>query len=304
MRTKLAMLAVLALAVSGCGTAAPERSGIDLVVQGLVPLTGGFHYEGWVVLDDEHHSTGPFNVAPDGVLVDLEDTMILDPFTADVDFADASAFFVTIERGERGERGEPRDEAARTPSDSRLLGGELVDGVAELTVTDEHAVGADLSGAGGVFILATPSGPGVNERSGVWFITLAGEPGLSLPELPDGWTYQGWVTIEGTPVSTGRFDDPAAPDDASPHSGDAYVPPVPGEDFLHDPPEGLTFPTDLRGERVFVTIEPEPDIGPEPFFLTLRAHKGPDDAFAHVEMVLTNRSAEFPTATATLLGVG
>lgn len=54
----------------------------------------------------------------------------------------------------------------------------------------------------------------------------------------------------------GRFSDPTDSDDSDIFSGTkADAPKAPGEDFYKDPPEGLVFPTDLRGKRVFVSVE-------------------------------------------------
>ena len=90
--------------------------------------------------------------------------------------------------------------------------------------------------------------------------------GLDIPELPAGWVYEGWVVIDGQPVSTGRFLDPTGPDDFGGFSGPLGNPPFPGEDFIVNAPDGLEFPLDLRGAgTVVLTVEPADDDSPAPF---------------------------------------
>ena len=98
--------------------------------------------------------------------------------------------------------------------------------------------------------------------------TLAGEPGLHLPELPAGWLYEGWVEISGQALTTGRFFEVFGHDFDSPHNGPLPVPAVPGEDYILNAPEGLAFPTDIRGGRIFISVEPYPDDDPKPFSIS------------------------------------
>ena len=41
--------------------------------------------------------------------------------------------------------------------------------------------------------------------------------------------------------------------------------PVPGEDFFNNAPSGFSFPLDVRGRTVVISIEPSPDNSPAPF---------------------------------------
>lgn len=148
--------------------------------------------------------------------------------------------------------------------------------------TLEPALPVDLSGAAGQYILATPTNGGSSdERAGVWYVLIPRAPGLVLPVLPEGFTYEGWVEADGAVLTTGRFDDPATPDDFAGFSGDQGGPPLPGEDFLVSAPAGVTFPLDLAGARTFVTIEPDDDPDPGPSGLTLLAADIPPDAVDH-----------------------
>jgi hypothetical protein len=94
--------------------------------------------------------------------------------------------------------------------------------------------------------------------------------GLNLPTLADGWKYEGWVVVDGVgPLSTGTFTGFAQVDDSNDFSGteNNVGPPIPGEDFFNSPPAGFTFPIDVRGRTVVISVEPNPDNSPMPFLL-------------------------------------
>jgi hypothetical protein len=108
-----------------------------------------------------------------------------------------------------------------------------------------------------------------NENSGIWFLNRStGSPvaGLNLPDLTGtDWTYEGWVVIGGTPVTTGTFDKVDVADGFNGYSGAGASPPFPGEDFITNAPSGLTFPTDIAGGTAVISIEPRVDNDPGPF---------------------------------------
>ena len=240
-------------------TVSSGSTNVQLEFDGLEPLGEGFVYEGWVILDGAPVSTGRFNVEGDGSLTFLSDSLV-----ADEDLARATTVVITIE---------PAVDPDPGPADPKPLAGDIVDGVAQLSIGHPAAIGDDFSEAGGSFFVATPTTESTDdEYSGVWFLVPPageGQPptaGLDIPELPAGWVYEGWVVIDGQPVSTGRFLDPAAPDDFGGFSGPLGNPPFPGEDFIVNAPDGLTFPLDLRGNgTVVLTIEPADDDSPAPF---------------------------------------
>ena len=124
--------------------------------------------------------------------------------------------------------------------------------------------------------------------------------GLDLPQLPAGWAYEGWVVIDGTPVTTGRFTAVAGVDQSAPFSGPDSGPPFPGEDFLNNAPQGLSFPTDLAGQVAVISIEPTPDDSASPFALKPLVGEIPQDATDHVDYDLANQSLGFPTGTASI----
>ena len=105
--------------------------------------------------------------------------------------------------------------------------------------------------------------------------------------------------IDGQPVSTGRFVDPGAPDDFSGFSGPDGSPPYPGEDFIVNAPDGLSFPTDLRGDTVVISIEPADDDSPAPFAFKPLAAEIPADLEVPGAVVLGAGPA-LPTGVATL----
>ena len=95
---------------------------------------------------------------------------------------------------------------------------------------------------------------------------------LDLPTLPVGWTYEGWVIGDSGPLSTGTFnahdqmdDNAGAPDSFG--GVEQLGPPIPGEDFFNNAPAGETFPLDIRGRMVVISVEPVPDNSPAPFLL-------------------------------------
>ncbi len=175
---------------------------------------------------------------------------------------------------------------------------------ADLSVSHSAALGNDFTGAAGTFILATPTnGADTNETSGIWYIDLSSggpTPGLQLPPLPPSFEYEGWVIIDGTPVSTGKFRDVAAADSGNPYSGPEPGKPFPGEDFLQNAPDGLTFPTDIRGRTAAISIEPIPDDSPAPFALKPLVGGIPADGEAFTNYRLGNQAGGFPTGSAVI----
>jgi len=267
-------------------------SHFNISFEGLEPLGDDAVYEGWLIVDGAAVSTGRFNVDADGGLTDDAGVSIDSVFDIDSEYENAAAVVISIE---------PFDDPDPAPAATKILGGELVDGVAELSIAFAAALGTDFADVSGSYILATPSnGDDNDERSGVWFLNVP-DPSVSLdlPELPEGWAYEGWAVIDGVPVSTGTFLDPAGPDDFDGFSGDEGAPPFPGEDFLVNAPDGLTFPTDLTGATIVISVEPVPDNSPAPFTLKPLAGEVPGDVDDHVNIDLGTGPAA-PTGTATI----
>ena len=158
----------------------------------------------------------------------------------------------------------------------------------------------------GTYILATPTDGGMDtdEASGVWFLDNTNAPpavaGLDLPTLPAGWAYEGWAVINNTPISTGTFTSVSGADDSGIFSGDASGPAYPGEDFLNNAPAGVTFPVNLQGAPIVISVEPVPDNSAAPFLLKPLVGMTPADAATHTALSMgNNATATNPTGTAT-----
>lgn len=231
-----------------------SNSNLSLKITGLEDLGSGFRYEGWLIVDGKPVTTGTFSVNSTGAMSSNSFAVSSSNLT------NASKFVLTIE---------PFPDSDPAPSSTHLLAGDFSGNSANLTIEAPEALGYNFSSSTGKYILATPSdGPMTNEKSGVWFLgSLPPSAGLSLPNLPAGWKYEGWAVIGGQPVTTGTFTSVSASDNFGGYSGSMATPPFPGEDFLKNAPSGFTFPTDLSGGKVVISIEPSPDNSPAPFLL-------------------------------------
>ncbi|MDJ0769594.1 MAG: hypothetical protein QNJ12_12405 [Ilumatobacter sp.] len=267
-----------------------DTSVLELSFSGLEPLGPNAVYEGWVIVDGSPVSTGRFDVGADGGLIDDAGNTIDAAFTTH-DASAATAVVVSIE---------PFDDPDPAPAATKVLAGDVVDGVADLSIAHPAALGTDFADAGGFYILATPTnGDGNDERSGVWFLERGPGNPVNLPELPAGWVYEGWAVVDGQPLSTGRFTDPNAADDFDGFSGDQPGPAKPGEDFIINAPEGLEFPLDLRGATIVISVEPDPDDSEAPFALKPLVAEVPADAVDHDNLPLGVGPAA-PTGVATI----
>lgn len=260
---------------------------LTLNISGLEDLGSDYAYEGWLIVNGSPVSAGIFNVDENG-------TLSTNSFNLDAsDVANASSYVLTIE---------PSPDNDPAPSKVHILAGNFSGKKADLTVDHGSAIGTDFTNATGNYILATPTdgGSDTDELSGVWWLEPAGGPGagLNLPELADGWVYEGWAVIDGTPVTTGRFTMVSGSDDAAHYSGTAGGPPFPGEDFLMNAPSGLNFPTNLSGAKVVISVEPNPDNSPAPFLLKPLVSEVPAMALDHSLYIMDNNaSATNPTGT-------
>ena len=179
--------------------------------------------------------------------------------------ANAKSFVLSIE---------PTIDTDPAPAPTKLLSGLFVDD--EAMVSSTELVG-DFTDKTGSYILATPTDTETdlnNQTKGLWFVTGSITEGLSdLPALNAGWKYEGWVVVDGTPISTGTFSDTGVSDDNAMTNefggttGTAYS--FPGEDFLNGMSGDVEFNNDftLLGQTVVISVEPNPDNSPAPFAL-------------------------------------
>lgn len=268
-----AALTVCALAFTSCSddNDTASTSNLSLNISGLENLGSDYVYEGWIIVNGSPVTTGTFTVDDSGALSKTS-------FTVDRAQLDkATKFVLSIE---------PANDSDPAPAATKLLAGDF-SGTSAM-VSSKNMLG-DFSNASGKYILATPTDmDDSNEASGVWFLDNSGMSpvaGLSLPTLPDGWKYEGWVVMNGQPVSTGTFTNVSAADDnasTSPYKGTAgNGPAYPGEDYVTGTTAGVNFPTDLKGTTVVISVEPSPDNSSAPFAVKPLAHKVPSDAATH-----------------------
>jgi hypothetical protein len=263
----------------------PE-SNLSLSINGLEDLGADFVYEGWIMVNGSPLTSGRFTVNSAGELSQSNFPIPTETLIA------ATAFILTIE---------PAVGDDPAPSDVHILAGDFAGSSGTMKVEDPRAIGNNFSTAAGKYILATPTNNDMNdEYSGVWFLdNSSGSPtaGLTLPSLPNGWIYEGWVVINGVPVSTGTFSSVTGSDNFSGFSGPNPGPQYPGEDFLMNAPAGLSFPTDIRGGAVVISIEPVPDNSPDPFLLKPLVHNPTPDAAIHTVLTMNQNLNSIPTGT-------
>lgn len=254
MKKKLFYSIVLTISMLfiGCDNdddAASSNADLVLNLLGLETLGSDYVYEGWIIVDGNPVSTGTF-------------TSVSFPQTFQVDatqLANATTFVLSIE---------PAIDPDPAPAATKILAGEFSGSTANVST----ALIGDFSTASGAFFLRTPTdemgGNNGNDQNGVWFGTpgMPPTPNFVLPTLPDGWTYEGWVIGDAGPLSTGTFNAFNSADNGAPFSEVINPgPPVPGEDFFLNAPAGETFPLDVRGRTVVISLEPVPDDSAAPF---------------------------------------
>lgn len=253
---------------------------LTLAVQNLPQLQQGT-YEGWAIYGSEKVSTGTFSVEDD-LTFTVEDR----------DLRRADKIVVTIE---------PEDDPSPKPSGVVVLAGSVEDGRASLSFP------ADFGDASGSYILATPTNGGMSdETSGIWFLDPEGGPSasLDLPDLPDGWVYEGWIATADRVFTTGRFASPDGPDDFDRYSGMGQAPPFPGEDFLDNAPGRVLFPLELANgyKTAVITVEPDLDgmdpTGEKPFPIKPLVGEIPEGAEPKTSYDLQTRTGTIPAGSA------
>ena len=165
----------------------PKTNDLILNISGLEDLGTDYVYEGWIIVDGAPVSTGTFSSVtfPQSFTVDASQ------------LASATTFVLSIE---------PAADSDPLPAATKILAGDFSGSSANV---DSNGIVGDFSNSTGKYILATPTDmDDTNEASGVWFLDNSSGTamvGLDLPALTDGWKYEGWAVIAGTPISTGTF---------------------------------------------------------------------------------------------------
>lgn len=254
---RIAALLVLLIGLAACGDtptqitplprAVGEVQGVLLQVDSLEPLdpaTQGIYYV-WALRErNQAERLGSFFIDAAGQIVDEAGAPITRFTSEEFEVRRTLRLLITIEIP-----GEPPE----SPSGMQILTGTFIDGVATLVVPISTAI-TEASGSLRVF---TPTdGPATNEASGLWMVDAAGEPTLSIPDSTGALTYETFIELGGQTINLGRFEVGDETDDNNRFSAEQFDPPAaPGEDLLLNAPEGLTFPTDLSGARVTVSLE-------------------------------------------------
>lgn len=256
-----------AAAVSFAATGLAQAESVTQSASGLEPLVG-LHYEGWSIIGGAPVSTGRWNIQADGSVVsvneagDVTGTLgTTDSFVSPVsaNHANSTAYVLTLE---------PNGDTDAGPSKVHIVAGRYEGNTAQAVVENRSAIGTDFVDFAGSFILAAPTG-GADDQ-GLWYFN--GESAaLTLPELPEGWNYEGWVvdTAAGVPYSTGIFHDPngADWDGAGPYAGPNAdnFPPAPGQDFV----QGMPLDLDNGNFITVISVEPADDADPAPFAIKI-----------------------------------
>jgi hypothetical protein len=179
-------------------TIVPQPSGTTLTlnINGLEDLGADALYEGWIIVSGSPVSTGTFSVDANGNLSKTEFELDANELSA------ATAFVLTIE---------PNPDSDPNPSAVHILAGDFSNNSASVTTGHSAALGVDFANSTGNYILATPTdGAMTNENSGIWFLnppsTTFAISFTGLDPLLNGYHYEGWAIVGGSPVSTGKFN--------------------------------------------------------------------------------------------------
>jgi hypothetical protein len=283
MKNKFLSLIAFGMLLVSCSkddnTAAPQ---LKLNLTGLENLGANYKYEGWIVVNGSPVTTGTFTV---------NDAGVLSKTTFDVNatsLANATKFVLSIE---------PTIDTDPAPSNTKYLVGDFSGNSA----TINSGIVGDFSASTGKYLIASPTSMSTMDPfAGVWFMNGAGPSnGFNLPTLDEGWKYEGWVVSGSTVLSTGKFSNPAISDLAALYSGTQPVPPFPGEDFITNAPTGVTFPLNLSGTTLVISVEPNPDNSAMPFTLKPLSHTVSSTPIEGATVDMTRSLTSFPTGTVT-----
>ena len=286
MRRSVLPILMLTFLLAGCdgGDVVEQKVAqvqVRIEIEDLPVLHNGFQYRVWARRGFEYLATEGFNKAPNGGYLNGAGQFVQNSFVFEDDISEADLIVLSIES---------KAGAGEEPSGSIIMAGEVVNSVAQMSTAHRLALGTSFASAAGSFMLFNNTiGAAPTDISGVWFASNAGGSttgSLSLPELPAEWVYEGWVNVGGTMLSTGTFSRTDRNDDNRRYS-ESDTPQFPGEDFLIDAPQGVTFPLNPSGGTVMVTVEPVPDDRPEPFGITVLSGAIPASPAARTPYAMT-----------------
>jgi hypothetical protein len=285
MKNKFLSLIAFGMVLVSCSkddNTTPVAPQLKLNLTGLENLGTNFKYEGWIVVNGSPVTTGTFTV---------NDAGVLSKTTFDVDataLSNATKFVLSIE---------PANDTDPAPSNTKFLVGDFSGNSATISA----GIVGNFSASTGKYLIASPTSMSTMDPfAGVWFMDGTGPAnGFNLPTLDTGWKYEGWVVKNGTVLSTGKFSNPGASDLAATYSGTQSAPPFPGEDFVANAPTGVTFPWDLSGATLVISVEPNPDNSPLPFTLKPLSHTVAATPVEGATVNMTRSLTSFPAGTVT-----
>jgi len=153
---------------------------------------------------------------------------------------------------------ESANESADSLPGIKILAGEVIANTGQIDINNPLSFNLVPGEITASYTLFTPTDTLDNSpKSGIWFVKYNNgnmTQGLELPPLPGGWRYEGWVEVDGKLISTGAFTSGTGADLSSAYSGTHAQVAFPGEDFLNNAPAGVTFPLDLSGKKVYISI--------------------------------------------------
>jgi hypothetical protein len=267
---------------------------ISLTFLNLEDLGDGHTYSAWLQDGPTYIPAGNFSMGAGGAPTPSKLSV------SEQSFRGAEALVISIEAA----GAQPAQ-----PSAQRILAGEIQGAQAQLSIADQRALDDPFTGVGAQYILETATTAETTDyNQGIYWCVpgvfmgipepvVPDDPNLdtTMPLLPPGWVYEGWVVHGGVPVSTGRITSPLEPDSdqLGPAAGPLPGMPFPGQEFI-DPPK------DLIGGEAWLTVEPEPDYSPLPSPLrvlvdTIVEDKGP----AGMQWTINSAAATRPSGVAT-----
>ena len=185
------------------------------------------------------------------------------------------------------------------PSAVHILAGDFVGDDADLDTEHEAALGTGFDTVAGKVLIATPTTTiTTDENQGYWFLdnsSGSAMPGLSLPDLPEGWVYEGWAVVDGVVHSTGTFTSVSGADSdgAGPGAGtDAAGPAYQAKTLL-------TLRLFSPQALLLISVEPVPDNSTDPFSIKpLTGAVAADDTGELVDM--SQNLGSLPSGTVSL----
>ena len=287
-------------------------SKIDLQVAGLNAPGDSAHYEAWLLWLNKTN-TGDVEIFENlGTMTDQSGMFVISKNINQGYIQGALSVVVSVET-----------DTASQPGPYRIIGADLEANSGPFSIGSNEVLDFDFNAAEGHYFLDTPSEnpASQNPKSGIWFArldttikdvqdslgnvighdtTIAIAQGLdlqdlTLPDIPSGWNYEGWVIFGGDTLSTGIFRKPTGADLGSDYNGPRPGYAFPGGDFIRNAPAGLTFPTDLSGREVLITLTPGyPSKANKPFSLTVFRTTVPANAQVKKTYGFDNVSETFP----------